>query len=172
MMIQRLLLGVLLVLAVSCVPRPPPPPVDDSFADRVIVHKAERRMELYNNNQLIRAYSIRLGKSPVGHKMQEGDQRTPEGEYILDWRNPNSRFHKSIHISYPNARDRAFAEAMGVNPGSHIMIHGLPNQVTSPTLIEEYMRIDWTDGCIAVSNEEMDEIWELVADGTPILILP
>ena len=91
---------------------------------------------------------------------------------MLDWRNPNSSYYKSIHVSYPNERDRAFARAMGVEPGGMIMIHGRPNWLTSARVAREYDGRDWTDGCIAVTNPEMDEIWSLVRDGTPIRILP
>ncbi|KAA6186866.1 L,D-transpeptidase family protein [Thiohalocapsa marina] len=140
--------------------------------DSVVVRKAERRLELIEDGQVRREYRIALGDQPVGHKMQEGDERTPEGEYVLDWRNPRSSYYKSIHVSYPNARDRAAARAMGVDPGGMIMIHGRPNWLTSARVAREYDDRDWTDGCIAVTNDEMDEIWRLVKDGTPIRILP
>lgn len=129
-------------------------------------------MDLLIDNQPVRSYRISLGENPVGHKQREGDERTPEGDYLLDWRNPNSSFYKSIHISYPNAQDRARALGRGLNPGGMIMIHGRPNWLTSPVVAREYDGADWTDGCIAVTNEEMEEIWQLVADGTPIRILP
>jgi murein L,D-transpeptidase YafK len=103
--------------------------------------------------------------------MQEGDGRTPVGDYILDWRNPNSQYHKSIHVSYPNARDQAVAQALGVPPGGMIMLHGLPNHIQSQTVRAEYLRRDWTNGCIAVQDNEIDEIWRLVRDGTPIRIV-
>jgi murein L,D-transpeptidase YafK len=136
----------------------------------VLVSKKERRLYLLAGDQVIRSYRVGLGANPSGHKLYEGDQRTPEGEYTLDWRNPYSDFHKSIHISYPNENDRELASAWGLNPGGSIMIHGLPNDVGDMGFA--YLGLDWTDGCIAVSNEEMDEIWSLVADGTPIRILP
>jgi murein L,D-transpeptidase YafK len=142
------------------------------FVDSVLVRKGDRTIQLLHDGEVYREYSIALGDSPEGHKFMEGDERTPEGDYVLNWRNPNSNFHKSIHISYPNARDRAFARAMGVNPGGMIMIHGRPNWLTSPAVAREYDGRDWTDGCIAVKNHEMDEIWRLVRDGTPIRILP
>jgi len=142
------------------------------FVDSVLVRKGERTLQLLHDGDVYREYKIALGDSPVGHKFEEGDERTPEGDYVLNWRNPNSNFHKSIHISYPNARDRAFARAMGINPGGMIMIHGRPNWLTSPAVAREYDGRDWTDGCIAVKNHEMDEIWRLVRDGTPIRILP
>ncbi|MDC0661075.1 L,D-transpeptidase family protein [Marinobacter sp. SS21] len=136
----------------------------------VLVRKDERRLYLLAGEQVVRSYRISLGDNPVGHKLYEGDERTPEGEYTLDWRNPNSDFYKSIHISYPNDRDRELAQAWGLNPGGSIMIHGLPNEAGD--LSFAYLGLDWTNGCIAVSNEEMEEIWQLVADGTPIRITP
>ena len=136
----------------------------------VLVRKEERRLYLLAGDEVVRSYRIGLGDNPSGHKLYEGDERTPEGEYILDWRNPNSDFYKSIHISYPNNQDRELASAWGLDPGGSIMIHGLPTGVGDMAFA--YLGLDWTDGCIAVSNEEMDEIWQLVADGTPIRIVP
>lgn len=137
---------------------------------QVLVRKSERRLYLLAGEEVVRSYRISLGDNPEGHKLHEGDERTPEGDYILDWRNPHSDFYKSIHISYPSAKDRELAEAWGLDPGSNIMIHGLPNDAGE--LAFAYEGLDWTDGCIAVSNEAMDEIWQLVPDGTPIRILP
>jgi murein L,D-transpeptidase YafK len=168
-----LALGVLLLamLAAGCASKPEPP--KSRHIDRVVVKKGERRLELHWGGEVYRSYKISLGDNPKGHKMMEGDERTPEGNYILDWRNPNSSYYKSIHISYPNALDRSVARSLGVSPGGMIMIHGLPNWLSSPSLADEYRRLDWTDGCIAVgSNAEMEEIWRLVRDGTPITILP
>jgi murein L,D-transpeptidase YafK len=136
----------------------------------VVVSKQERRMYLMAGDEVIRNYRIGLGDNPSGHKLYEGDERTPEGEYTLDWRNPDSDFYKSIHISYPNDKDRELASAWGLNPGGSIMIHGLPNNAEGMEFA--YLGLDWTNGCIAVSNAEMDEIWQLVSDGTPIRILP
>ncbi len=136
----------------------------------VLVRKKERKLYLLAGDEVIRSYRVGLGDNPAGHKLYEGDQRTPEGEYTLDWRNPYSDFYKSIHISYPNENDRELASAWGLDPGGSIMIHGLPNNVGDMGFA--YLGLDWTDGCIAVSNEEMNEIWNLVADGTPIRILP
>ncbi len=138
--------------------------------DQVLVRKEERRLYLMADDQVVRSYRISLGDNPLGHKLFEGDERTPEGDYVLDWRNSNSDFYKSIHISYPNDRDRVMAQAWGLDPGGSIMIHGLPNEAGD--LAFAYTGLDWTDGCIAVSNAEMDEIWQLVSDGTPIRIMP
>lgn len=144
-----------------------------SHADKVVVRKSQRKLELHNNGRVIREYRIALGGSPNGHKFREGDQRTPIGDYMLNWRNPNSSFYKSIHISYPNERDKFVSRQMGYsNPGGMIMIHGLPNYVRSEALRQQYANRDWTQGCIAVQNHEMDEIWRMVRDGTPIRILP
>jgi murein L,D-transpeptidase YafK len=126
--------------------------------DQVIVAKSAR------------TYKVALGGAPMGAKEQEGDHKTPEGHYTLDRRNPKSRFYKSIHISYPNDLDKKRASERGVSPGGDIMVHGLPNGFG--WLGATHRNMDWTDGCFAVTNAEMDEIWELVADGTPIEIRP
>ncbi len=136
----------------------------------VLVLKADRVLRLLNNGKTLKEYRVSLGKQPIGHKMQEGDRRTPEGRYILDWRNENSRFYRSIHISYPNARDARRAQQIGNDPGGMIMIHGRPSYYNATT--RRYENRDWTDGCIAVTDSEMDEIWDMVDDGTPIFILP
>jgi murein L,D-transpeptidase YafK len=140
------------------------------YADRVLVKKSERKLQLLKAGAVVREYHVALGEYPSGHKMQEGDKHTPEGDYVLDWRNPNSDFHKSIHVSYPNEQDREVAKLLGVNPGGMIMIHGLPSYIASPKIRAEYQNRDWTNGCIAVQDHEMDEIWQLVRDGTPIRI--
>lgn len=138
--------------------------------DLVRVNKAERSMELIAGGEPVRRYPVALGANPVGHKQREGDERTPEGIYVLDWRNPASAFHKSIHISYPDADDRAAAAARGEDPGGDIMIHGQPNGWGWWGWMTQW--VDWTNGCIAVTDAEMDEIWALVPDGTRIEILP
>lgn len=142
---------------------------------QVNVYKAERRLELLYQQQIIKRYSMRLGFEPIGHKVKEGDGKTPEGNYLIDWRNPNSQFYKSLHISYPNAQDKAKAKALGVSAGGDIMIHGSANnrQIQALPKMMEYMpRNDWTWGCIAVKNVDMDEIWRLVDNGIPITIFP
>lgn len=143
--------------------KPPAMAAPESRADRIHVDKSERRMELSRDGQVIRRYKIRLGDAPVGHKRQQGDEKTPEGDYRISGRNPNSRFHLSLRVSYPNEADRKQARARGVNPGGDIFIHG-GNVAAYP--------FDWTDGCIAVTNREMEEIWSLVPTGTPIRIDP
>ena len=142
------------------------------WADQVVVEKSKRRLTLIRNDEVMREYRTKLGERPRGHKVRQGDERTPEGNYFLDWRNPNSRFYKSIHISYPNKWDIRFARLRGYDPGGMIMIHGQPNYVRSTKFKERYLSRDWTNGCIAVQNHEMDEIWRLVRYGTPIKILP
>ncbi len=139
-------------------------------ADKVVVYKSKRQMQLFRAGKVLRTYRIALGDNPVGHKRQEGDEKTPEGAYVLDWRNPNSRYYKSIHISYPNAQDREQARRRGVSPGGDIMIHGRNGPIVLPDGTWKWK--DWTDGCIAVTNAEMDEIWKLVKNGTPIQINP
>ncbi|MCU0815147.1 MAG: L,D-transpeptidase family protein [Cypionkella sp.] len=130
----------------------------------VQVHKADRKMYLLHHGRVLKSYDIALGFSPEGHKQFEGDGKTPEGTYFIDRRNPNSAFHLSIGISYPNAADAAYAKSMGKSPGGDIFIHGGPRRPTT--------KRDWTEGCIAVSDEEMEEIYSMVKNGTIIHILP
>ena len=132
--------------------------------------KAERRLLLFCRELLLVSYDVALGAAPAGHKQRQGDGRTPEGRYTLDWRLAESAYHRSIHVSYPNAEDQARARAAGVTPGGGIMIHGLPNELGE--IGAAHRAADWTDGCIAVTNEEIEQIWSLVPDGTPIEILP
>jgi murein L,D-transpeptidase YafK len=139
-------------------------------ADQVIVVKSQRTLTLFADGKILRVYKVALGGSPVGAKEQQGDHKTPEGRYVLDLRNAKSRFYKSIHVSYPNEHDKQNASKRGVSPGGNIMIHGLPNGFG--WLGAAHRAQDWTDGCIAVTNAEMDEIWKLVPDGTPIEIRP
>ena len=139
-------------------------------ADSVVVEKAARRLTLYYRGLPVRTYGVALGGSPVGHKERVGDRRTPEGLYRIDWRNPQSRFHRSLHISYPSESDRTRAASAGVSPGGMIMIHGLPRgyEDVGPS----HREVDWTDGCVAVTNEEVEEIWGAVRLGAPIQIKP
>ncbi|MEJ0036980.1 MAG: L,D-transpeptidase family protein [Gammaproteobacteria bacterium] len=139
-------------------------------ADRVVVYKGERKMLLMHGDSILRTYKVALGLNPVGHKERAGDFRTPEGRYRLTRRNPRSDFFLSIQVSYPNDADMKHARRNGWESGGSIMIHGLPNQLKhTPTY---YTSSDWTDGCIAVSNSDMLEIWLLTADNAPIEILP
>lgn len=139
-------------------------------ADHVLVLKKQRTLELLNHGRVLKSYKVALGADPIGPKTRQGDHKTPEGIYILDSRNVHSQFYKSIHISYPNASDRAAARARGVSPGGDVFVHGLPNGYRS--VGASHRLKDWTDGCIAVTDEEIDEIWAAVGNGTPIEIRP
>ncbi|MEN8282919.1 L,D-transpeptidase family protein [Acinetobacter gerneri] len=138
------------------------------------VYKSKRILELVSHDQIIRTYPMRLGFDPLGHKKQEGDGKTPEGRYSLDWRNPNSAFYKSFHISYPNEQDKAQAKARGVSPGGDVMIHGSTTSKINnlPEMMNYLPQKDWTFGCIAIRNVDIDELWTLVDDHTPIIIYP
>jgi murein L,D-transpeptidase YafK len=143
---------------------------DFPVADQVVVRKAERKLYLMRGEEVLGSYAVALGRNPHGPKEKEGDFRTPEGTYRLDWRNAYSAFYLAIHVSYPNGDDLRRARSSGVDPGGMIMIHGLPNDLKHNSV--DYLRNDWTDGCIAVSNSAMIDIWLSVQDDTPITILP
>ena len=137
-------------------------------ADKVLVVKSERRLYLLQDGSVVRSFRVALGPNPLGPKMFAGDGRTPEGLYVLDWRNVSSRFYRAIHISYPSDDDAERALQFGGNPGGLIMVHGQP--IDGFNGHNPYF--DWTEGCIALSNQEMDEVWMAVDDGTLIEILP
>ena len=137
-------------------------------ADSVLVKKNERKLYLIKNDKAYRTYTVRLGANSVGHKQEPGDGRTPEGNYVLISRNENSKFYKSIHIAYPNSGDKALEGEL--DPGGEIMLHGQPNGFGWAWRLLSLW--DWTDGCIAVNNQSMDEIWNLVENGTSIEITP
>ena len=139
-------------------------------ADRIVVHKKDRTIELMHEGRVLKSYKIALGGEPVGPKARQGDHRTPEGIYVIDSRNPNSAFHRSLHVSYPNASDRERARKLGVPTGGDIFIHGLPNGMG--WVGAGHRAKDWTDGCIAVTDSEIEEIWRLVDNGTTVEILP
>ncbi|MEO0575226.1 MAG: L,D-transpeptidase family protein [Pseudomonadota bacterium] len=165
----RLLLVALLAVAIA---RSAPAAAQDApqLADRVVVNKSARWLRLYRGDEIMREFVIALGAEPEGDKREEGDNRTPEGRYFLDQRNTQSRFFLSIRVSYPSAADREQARQLGRNPGGQIMIHGQPNEPRySPGF---YATSDWTNGCIAVSNLAMIDIWLMTEPGTPIDILP
>jgi murein L,D-transpeptidase YafK len=139
-------------------------------ADRVVIEKAARVLHLMQDGEAFRTFKIALGIQPTGDKLREGDFKTPEGRYRLDTRNPNSDFFLSIHVSYPDAADRREASDLGYSPGGAIMIHGQPN---IPSYSEVYYGTqDWTNGCIAVSNSDMIDIWLMTGANTPIEIKP
>lgn len=160
---HALMMACMTIASVAIAATPPAMVPVSQRADRIHVDKSERRMQLLRGGKVLRTYRILLGDAPVGHKHQQGDEKTPEGDYRISGRNPNSRFHLSLRISYPNDADRKQARKRGVDPGGDIMIHG-GNSVLYP--------FDWTDGCIAVSNKEIEEIWSLVPTGIPIRIDP
>jgi murein L,D-transpeptidase YafK len=139
-------------------------------ADKVVVLKSKRKLLLYKKDQLLKTYRIALGRSPKGHKQQEGDGKTPEGKYRISSRYSKSRFHRALRISYPNRRDRRKARKAGRSPGGDIMIHGAPNG--RGWIGGLHTLIDWTQGCIAVTDKEIEEIWRAVPNRTPIEIKP
>lgn len=136
--------------------------------DLVVIEKAKRKMYLISNGETYREFYISLGENPVGHKQERGDDKTPEGRYTIDYRNPYSRFHLSLHITYPSEGDVERANQQGVDPGDEIFIHGVPNGKKKAA----FQYTDWTNGCIGVTNSEMKEIWQLVKNGTVIEIRP
>ncbi len=140
------------------------------MADSVVIYKERRLLQLFQGDVLLREYPVSLGGDPIGHTTREGDQKTPEGRYLLDWRNANSGYYKSIHISYPSPEDVKAAAAEGIDPGGMIMIHGQRNYFG--WLADLTQMFDWTDGCIAVTNAQMEDIWTLVPDNTVIEIRP
>ena len=139
-------------------------------ADRVIIQKAARQLTLMRNGRPLRTYHVTLGSNPKRAKEREGDGRTPEGLYTIDSRNAYSKFHLSLHVSYPNAADRARARRLHVRPGGEIMIHGTPNRWRGLRVV--FAHTDWTKGCIAVSDSDIQEIWKLVPNGTVVEIRP
>lgn len=177
---RRIVLWVVLVLASGCargpavappseIPAGPEEPLrlahaDIGTVDRVVVVKGERRLYLMQGESALAWVPVSLGREPEGPKRQFGDNRTPEGDYLLDWRKASSRFYRAIHISYPNDGDLRHAFDRGIDPGGDIFVHGTPD----PVLLGR----DWTTGCIAVSNDDIDLLWMLVPDGTPITIRP
>lgn len=158
----------LVIVATAC--RMIDPLSDRVQADKVLIEKKARRLTLLSNGEVLKTYHIALGANPKGPKVCQGDGRTPEGIYRIDCRNPNSRHHLALHISYPNAADRNRARRRGVPPGRDIMIHGIRNELGWLGGLHRF--IDWTDGCIAVTNSEIKEIWRAVPDGTEVEIRP
>jgi murein L,D-transpeptidase YafK len=138
--------------------------------DHIVIFKSKRTMLLMSGNKVLKTYKVALGGQPVGAKERVGDHKTPEGEYIVDARKSQSQFHRALHISYPNAADRERARKLGVSPGGEIEIHGLPARYA--WIGAAHRQMDWTDGCIAVTNIEIEEIWPLVAVGTRVEIKP
>jgi murein L,D-transpeptidase YafK len=145
-------------------------PAKSAKADRIVVMKSARTLTLMNDRKPLKTYKVALGAQPVGAKERQGDHKTPEGNYIIDAKVEHSRFHRALHISYPNQADRDRAQKLGVSPGDAVEIHGLGDKFG--WVGAAHRQTDWTDGCIAVTNEEIDEIWPMVAVGTPVEIYP
>ena len=164
-----LIVAALLLNTFSCAPTGPSLP-PGTRADRIVIEKAARRLTLYSNGTVLKRFTVALGRSPDGPKMRRGDNRTPEGIYTIDGRNAESHYHRALHVSYPNAADRERARAAGVSPGGDIMIHGIRNGFGWVGRFHDF--IDWTQGCIAVTDEEIEEIWRAVPDGTTVEIRP
>jgi len=164
--------GVVIALAMGgcSSEKPKEPAASGQKADRIIVVKSRHTMTLMAGGRSLKVYKVALGRGPSGAKEHEGDNKTPEGEYVIDQKNTKSRFHLALHISYPNADDKKRAHDAGLNPGGAVMIHGLESGLGWLGPIQHDM--DWTEGCIAVSNSEIEEIWRLVPTGTPIEIKP
>ena len=162
---------VILLLSIIAYANWPMSPIADGMAvDSVVVYKSKRLMELHRNGKMVKQYAISLGGNPIGHKSQEGDQRTPEGTYIIDYHKIDSAFHYALHINYPNKDDVEAAKKLGVSPGGLIMIHGVRNGLGYIGRLHQ--SVDWTNGCIAVTNAEIEEIARVVPAGTPITIHP
>jgi murein L,D-transpeptidase YafK len=138
--------------------------------DRIVVEKSARKMSVFDNGRKLKTYRIALGRNPVGAKREEGDQKTPEGIYKIDGRNPQSSFHLALHVSYPSDEDKARAAERGVSAGFDIMIHGIQNDLGRIGALHRLH--DWTAGCIAVTDEEIEELWRVTPDGTTVEIRP
>lgn len=149
---------------------PPPPLPLGTKVDLLVVEKSARRLSLYVHGALVRSYPVSLGRQPVGPKLRQGDHRTPEGRYVIDHHNPNSAFHLSLHVSYPSAADSTHALAAGYSPGGDIMVHGM--RTGFGWIGRAHLLVDWTSGCVAVTDGEIDQIYDAVPDGTPIDIRP
>lgn len=149
---------------------PQTPLPDTARADKVVVWKGKRILELQKEGATLKRYRISLGRTPAGPKLREGDGRTPQGDYVIDNRNPGSRFHLALHISHPDANDRRQARQAGYAPGGAIMVHGMRNGYG--WIGRLHLLVDWTDGCIAVTDSEIEEIWRAVPNGTTIEIRP
>ena len=173
---RRHLIGIALALVICAggvlvwANQPGPPLPAGATADRVVVDKSARTLTLLDRGRPLKTYRVALGAHPFGPKRREGDERTPEGTYRLDYRKHDSSAHRALHISYPDSAELARARAGGVDPGGLIMVHGITNGLGWVGRLHRV--VDWTDGCIAVTNREMDEIWRAVPTGTPIEIHP
>ena len=162
---MRWMVGLWLLALAIISPAATAPPVD-----QLLIHKHERRLEVISNGQVMRSYRIALGREPTGHKRRRGDNRTPEGIYYIDWRHHSAHYNLSMHLDYPNLQDRAEARKRGVDPGGMIMIHGTPVDEHYPEWF--FKGLDWTNGCVALDNTSMQELWNLVPVGTRVEIIP
>ena len=144
--------------------------IQKGSVDRILIEKNARRLMLISQGEVLKSYNIALGGNPIGPKERQGDNKTPEGTYVIDGRNKDSRFHLSLHISYPNERDKNRAKELGVSPGGDIMIHGIKNGFS--WVGDAHTAVDWTKGCIAVTDEEIEEISKLAPNGTIVEIRP
>lgn len=163
----RLILILILALGLAACGRKEPSKFRDYKGPEVTqvqVHKGARKMYLLHQDRVLKEYDMALGFAPVGHKQFEGDGKTPEGAYYINYKNPNSEYHLSLMVSYPNPTDRAYASSMGKSPGGEIFVHGGPKK-------KVYQR-DWTAGCVALTDKEVEEVYAMVKVGTPIFILP
>jgi murein L,D-transpeptidase YafK len=160
---RRIQFTVVLILALCCAAVAAP-----IQADKIVILKSARSMTLFSGGKILKTYKVALGSVPVGPKRVEGDHKTPEGDYVIDAKNSHSQFHLSLHVSYPSAADQEKAHSMGQRPGGAIMIHGLASSFAY--LGPLHRQTDWTDGCIAVTNAEIEEIWNLVPVGTRVEI--
>jgi murein L,D-transpeptidase YafK len=168
--ISRALAIAAVTMMAGCVQTPPPAPPAPPMADRVVVHKSTRTLELVRDGKVLASFPVALGRDPFGPKQQAGDGKTPEGVYRIDYKSMQSRYTRALHVSYPDDSDRARAQAMNTDPGGAIFVHGLPNEY-GPVDLPPWHR-DWTEGCISVGNVAIVKIWDAVPEGTPIEITP
>ncbi|WP_191485528.1 L,D-transpeptidase family protein [Pseudomonas sp. FEN] len=145
-------------------------PLSGKTIEKILILKSAHQLQLINDGKPLKTYRISLGKNPRGQKLMQGDRRTPEGFYWIDWRKPSDKYNLSLHLSYPNISDSVRARREGVDPGDMIMIHGTPDSADYPENL--FHTLDWTDGCIAMRNVDMREVWDLVKDGTMVEIRP
>jgi murein L,D-transpeptidase YafK len=167
------MLGVVVALAAAALiwaNSPPAPLPTDSKADLLVVEKSQHRLLAYSHGVLLRSYSVALGRDPIGQKLRQGDRRTPEGQYFIDAHNPSSLFHRALHVSFPSAADVARARSAGSDPGGDIMIHGIHNGLG--WIGRAHRLMDWTVGCVAVTDPEIEELYRIVPDGTRIDLRP
>lgn len=166
-----ILVSTMLILATwACSSKLPNSTLAQQTADRIVIVKSTHTMALMRDGNVLKVYKVALGRGSTGPKERQGDHKTPEGQYVIDRKNAHSRFHFALHVSYPNQEDIERARKAGVDPGGLIEIHGLPPQFSWLGSLQH--EIDWTDGCIAVSNREIEEIWRLAPVGTPVQIKP